>query len=150
MSAVLTAAHKAARKHRWWLKLRADPARHTRALTTKRRWTQAHKNDPAVLAATRAARTKWRQANRNKLRVASLQRRAAGSITSDELTEIEVRTDGRCLICKKLVRFSDRSFDHIIPISKGGRSDLSNLALAHMRCNSSRGAGRTPGQLWLL
>lgn len=32
------------------------------------------------------------------------------------------------------------SIDHVIPVSKGGRSDLSNLALAHWTCNQEKGA----------
>lgn len=44
------------------------------------------------------------------------------------------------------------SVDHVVPLSKGGDPlDRGNLRLAHLRCNSSRGAGRrtiTRSQAW--
>jgi 5-methylcytosine-specific restriction endonuclease McrA len=42
------------------------------------------------------------------------------------------------------------TLDHLIPLSKGGNHTSDNLALAHGRCNSRRGAGRIPAQLRLL
>jgi 5-methylcytosine-specific restriction endonuclease McrA len=59
------------------------------------------------------------------------------------------RDGGRCHICKKLVKKTDASLDHLIPISKGGEHTERNVALAHRRCNSSRGAGRIAAQLRL-
>ena len=37
-----------------------------------------------------------------------------------------------------------KSIDHIIPISRGGDHTLTNAALMHLGCNSSKGARITP------
>ena len=41
------------------------------------------------------------------------------------------------------------SFDHLVPISKGGAHIDDNIAPAHLRCNMRRGSGRIPAQLKL-
>jgi 5-methylcytosine-specific restriction endonuclease McrA len=38
------------------------------------------------------------------------------------------------------------TFDHVIPVSKGGTNDLQNIRPAHRSCNSARG-NRGPVQL---
>lgn len=55
------------------------------------------------------------------------------------------RDDWRCWICKKFVdRHADHpdplapSLDHLIPVSRGGVSELSNLRLTHLVCNLRR------------
>ena len=47
---------------------------------------------------------------------------------------------GCCEYCKSQIRFSPNSFeiDHIVPISRGGLSQLENLALAYPQCNSHK------------
>ena len=32
------------------------------------------------------------------------------------------------------------SLDHLVPLARGGRHETANVALAHLRCNQSRGA----------
>jgi len=54
-----------------------------------------------------------------------------------------------CHICGKKVRTKDLTLDHLIPIARGGPDAEWNLAVAHRRCNSSRGVGRLPAQLRL-
>lgn len=79
-------------------------------------------------------------------RAKSMRRRlvAASGVTIKEIGE---RDGWRCHICRKVVdvRRNDARFgpsiDHLIPIAAGGSDDPSNLALAHRRCNSSRGTG---------
>ena len=55
-----------------------------------------------------------------------------------------------CHICHKRVTRKNWSLDHLNPLSKGGSHTPENVALAHRRCNSKRGAGRIPAQLRLL
>lgn len=43
-----------------------------------------------------------------------------------------------CWLCHKYIPEGERSIDHVIPRSKGGGHEDSNLASAHMRCNASR------------
>lgn len=66
-----------------------------------------------------------------------------------DLGAVVRRDQGRCGICHKRVAPSDKSFDHIIPLSKGGMHNEANLQLSHKRCNSRRGAGCLPAQMRL-
>lgn len=45
-----------------------------------------------------------------------------------------------CPACKKPLTWSTVSVDHILAHTKGGRTNLSNARLMHVRCNSKRGA----------
>jgi 5-methylcytosine-specific restriction endonuclease McrA len=67
------------------------------------------------------------------------------------------RDAGRCHLCGKRVdpklRWPDpwsQSVDHLIPIARGGTHEPRNVALAHLRCNQSRGADRKAAQLLLI
>lgn len=60
------------------------------------------------------------------------------------------REHWHCHICKKRVLRSQASADHLVPRSLGGPDELTNLRLAHVSCNSKRGAGRIPAQLMLV
>jgi 5-methylcytosine-specific restriction endonuclease McrA len=64
--------------------------------------------------------------------------------------EIYERDQQTCKICGLWVDVSEMSLDHIVPMSVGGGYLYSNLQLAHGRCNSRRGAGKSPAQtrLW--
>lgn len=62
------------------------------------------------------------------------------------LAEIADRDAWRCGICggsvDAKVKWPDPlspSLDHVVPLSKGGAHDPSNVRLAHVRCNSARG-----------
>lgn len=48
-----------------------------------------------------------------------------------------------CQYCAKVFRPSELTFDHILPISRGGRKTWENIVAACWRCNS-RKSGRTP------
>lgn len=47
--------------------------------------------------------------------------------------------DGNCGICGQHVPLLRASFDHIVPLSKGGPHKLDNLQPAHFSCNSRKG-----------
>ena len=55
----------------------------------------------------------------------------------------------RCYICGKKIPMGERHVDHIIPISKGGTSKPSNLAIACKECNLRKHA-KTPEEIGLL
>lgn len=47
----------------------------------------------------------------------------------------------RCSICRQpITRWEDLSIDHVTAYIKGGKTKLSNAALAHKKCNSAKGA----------
>lgn len=82
----------------------------------------------------------------------------AGNRLSDAFTtrEIAERDGWRCHLCKRRVpdvpytgKRTDPTVDHLVPVVDGGLHVRSNVALAHMWCNSKRGATGT-AQLMLL
>lgn len=66
------------------------------------------------------------------------------------LKNVMKRDGGLCKLCGKPVDTTDRrgnglgyyypTIDHIVPLSKGGEHVMSNVQLAHMICNSRKGA----------
>lgn len=54
------------------------------------------------------------------------------------------RCHGLCGICSKPVRFSRFELDHIVPLYRGGHDVVSNLQIAHSRCNARKWIGRGP------
>ena len=55
------------------------------------------------------------------------------------LDEIFERDKAHCYLCKGDVVRTEASLDHVIPLSRGGIHDPSNVRLAHRRCNSRKG-----------
>lgn len=46
----------------------------------------------------------------------------------------------RCHLCKLPVAFEDMALDHVVPLAQGGQNCAENLAPAHKKCNSAKGA----------
>lgn len=46
---------------------------------------------------------------------------------------------GLCFYCAKPVDFIAKTFDHVIPKSKGGSGELSNVVMSCARCNVRKG-----------
>lgn len=57
---------------------------------------------------------------------------------------IAARDAGICGICQQSVSTNDWSFDHIIPLSKGGAHSEANLQLTHRICNTRKNARTAP------
>jgi hypothetical protein len=59
-------------------------------------------------------------------------------LTQQQRNLIKQRANNCCEYCKSQAKFSPDSFsiEHIIPRSKGGTSDLDNLAVACQGCNN--------------
>lgn len=76
-------------------------------------------------------------------------RMRANPVEHFDMLAVAVRDNWRCHICGKKVTRKTLSFDHLIPVVHGGPHTMSNLAVAHRRCNSRRGPGRIPAQLVL-
>lgn len=61
-------------------------------------------------------------------------------ITAQERQLIAERAGHRCEYCRAPADFATQSFsvEHIIPVSRGGQTELDNLALACPGCNSHK------------
>lgn len=73
--------------------------------------------------------------------------RAAGSREQISLVAVAERDGWRCHICCRKVTRRNWSLDHLVPLRHNGTHTYDNVALAHHRCNSLRGA---TGQAQLL
>ena len=49
-----------------------------------------------------------------------------------------LRGHGLCHYCKKKFNATDLTMDHVIPISRGGKSTKSNIVTACKECNSKK------------
>ena len=58
---------------------------------------------------------------------------------------IYARDDYTCQYCGKRFPTEDLTFDHVVPVARGGRKKLDNIVTACFRCNHRKG-GRTPAQ----
>jgi 5-methylcytosine-specific restriction endonuclease McrA len=93
------------------------------------------RNRDAYLAKMRA----WRKANPEKVQVWVRNRRAklkglVGSHTIQDINALITAQNGRCVYCRCDIR-SAFQVDHIMPVSKGGSNDKSNLQLLCKACN---------------
>jgi 5-methylcytosine-specific restriction endonuclease McrA len=110
----------------------------------------------------RANWTAWRQANRDRLRELGRQqyaanpekfinkahrRRAQVAGAPVGSVDLEALWTGSCGLCGEPIdpdlKHPDpmsKSVDHIIPLSKGGAHEQTNLQWAHLFCNVSKGA----------
>ena len=88
---------------------------------------------------------------RNVQRRRDHKKRAKGKLPTK--AQVLDRWSNRCHLCEKKIDLDLPSmnrlgftFDHVIPVSKGGTNDLQNIRPAHRSCNSARG-NRGPVQL---
>lgn len=106
----------------------------------------------AILARPAARARAAKDINRRK----SSKRRKARMGERYRFIDIAERDGWRCHLCGGKVpqrehrgRPLDPEIDHLVPVSAGGSDEPSNVALAHRKCNMSRGA-RGSAQLRLL
>ena len=81
----------------------------------------------------------YRKRRRNTQRRYSSQRRALkrnseGSYSYEDIEFLMMFQKKKCCYCKTSIS-SEYHVDHIVPLSKGGRSDLRNIQLLCPRCN---------------
>ena len=75
------------------------------------------------------ARRRYRQARR------AARRHAAGSLSVGEWEEIQKQFHQRCAYCQ---RRRELTQDHVVPLSRGGRHDRTNIVPACRSCNSRK------------
>lgn len=61
-------------------------------------------------------------------------------LTAAQKREVAERARHCCEYCKSLLKYSADSFsvEHVVPRSRGGRDNLSNLSLSCQRCNNHK------------
>ena len=71
--------------------------------------------------------------------------RLKDSHQGSKLSRINIFTrDGySCQYCRHKFRTEELTFDHVVPIAKGGRKTWENIVTACWRCNNKK-SGRTP------
>lgn len=94
----------------------------------------------------RKAKKPWRAwRKRNPLRSMALvrdyqMRKRGVRIEKVSYDAIFARDKGLCHICGMAVTVQDVHFDHVIPLSRGGLHQASNIKASHARCNMAKGA----------
>ena len=85
----------------------------------------------------------YRQNNPEKIYAKNARRRAlkkGATVEKVDRREVYLRDKGICGICGCPVSLEEVTLDHIIPLSKGGEHSYRNIQLAHLSCNSAKGA----------
>lgn len=148
----------------------ATPRAKELARKRAREWIKRNpEKQAAAMAAWRAqhpwysaeANRKWReanpeadaayhQANREKSMERTLRRRrriSEASMGPVDLAALWDDCEGVCALCGELIDFDlahpdrlSKSVDHIVPLSKGGTHEQSNLQWTHLVCNIRKGA----------
>jgi 5-methylcytosine-specific restriction endonuclease McrA len=98
------------------------------------------KNNPTRVTAWNR---RWARLNKIKLKFYKHHRRALGHISIkviQKLYEENIKKYGTltCVLCKRPILFGNDSLEHLLPISRGGTNEYSNLAITHLRCNQKK------------
>ncbi len=65
-------------------------------------------------------------------------RRITRHIPREVMLRVVRRDNNQCQICSRVLRDDEIEFDHIIPISKGGATEESNLRVTCIECNRKK------------
>lgn len=93
----------------------------------------------------RARLSKWRKANKDKVNVWTRNRRAKmngnpGKLLPSEWSAIKASQGYRCLMCGLSEPHIRLTIDHVVPVSRGGSNDKSNIQGLCKSCNCSKNA----------
>lgn len=91
-----------------------------------RRWRLAHPE-----------KVRENASRKRKQRLEQMHKTRDGSVLSRQ--EIWEREKGVCGICGEVAESDSWELDHIVPLAQGGSHTLSNLQVAHPRCNRTKG-----------
>lgn len=72
------------------------------------------------------------------------EKQAGGKFTDKEWFDLCLQYDNKCLCCREVKKLTA---DHVIPISKGGTSNIDNIQPLCLSCNSSKGIRTTDYRL---
>ncbi len=87
----------------------------------------------------RAIASKWAKNNPekrcvNQLRYMARKRNAEGSFTAEDIKDLYATQGGRCYYCSVEIE-KGYHIEHMTPLSREGRNDVSNICLACAPCN---------------
>lgn len=68
----------------------------------------------------------------------ALEHHALGKHTPQQIKEQYARQKGKCHYCRNKVEWGKHHIDHVVPISRGGSNDISNLVIACPTCNQRK------------
>lgn len=133
--------------HIRWLKKIADPAgmvayrarinRYRMVTGYQRNYQAIPENKEKLLAAGR----RWAKANPDKVRMKCATRRARRKGASEgkvDLSHILERDKHTCHICGEAIPTGQLSYDHVIPLAKGGKHSTENIRCSHILCNTRK------------
>lgn len=128
--------------------------RHSRCRDCQRKGLAVHRQRPGVRERHREDCARWYAKNREQQDLKALawhaanpearrvfaaasrarRRGVASTLTLDEWTGILARYDGRCAYCGA----DFETIDHVVPLSRGGPNDRTNVVPACLSCNCSK------------
>lgn len=95
--------------------------------------------------ACKSRQRKYKLSNRGRMynKASLARRRGSGNLSIADVQyvyEENIKKYGTltCYLCKKPIEFLQDSLDHKIPIIRGGTNTISNLDIAHIKCNSKK------------
>lgn len=101
-----------------------------------------HANREKYRAVKNAYSAKWKRENRERwdeIRAGVVHRRRARErgVKAERFDVADViKRDGmKCYLCRRRVARKDLSFDHVVPLSKGGTHTPENVRVTHLKCN---------------
>lgn len=133
------------RKRRWLLNNRG------KAIATKKLWKSRNKEKVREeLRRYHQEHPHYHQAAGHNYRA---RRRKAGALSKKDVQRVyedNIKKYGTltCYLCEEEVSFGEDSIDHKMPLFRGGSNLYENLAIAHKKCNSVKGA-KTPMEYWI-
>jgi 5-methylcytosine-specific restriction endonuclease McrA len=79
---------------------------------------------------------------RRRTRVSYFESRHVREARKDTLRKMQANQCcwcGKQMQSEKVDKWDYETIEHLTPVSKGGRNNMENLALAHKKCNEERG-----------
>lgn len=132
----------------------ANPLKKQQAAAAQKRWNDLHPGEACARALIwraehpelkKSTDAVWRKQNPGRKRANDLRRSgrlvAAGPYyTGAEWESLKAQYDFRCLMCGRKEPEISLTFDHIVPVSKGGANDIDNGQPLCGPCNARKGS----------